>query len=173
MNMRRDPGVIPPRRADGPSVQPAVPLKTSDWYQFSTIEAKALRRFHEALTEYGYGAADETGLAGQWADIHRKVRKLKRAMWEGDATYLTRETVPEILEDLIGHCLLALEMIERGANLGRSGSPHSSSPSSPSTSDSGVSTADSEASEPPLGQEYDKRWRVDGRYPEKNSEQYP
>lgn len=69
--------------------------------------------FAEAYIEYGPGAADETGLAGQWADLHRKVRKLKRLMWEGEEGYLSRESEEEILRDIISHAFLAMEMLRR------------------------------------------------------------
>jgi hypothetical protein len=80
---------------------------------------EAWDRFETAYKEYGPAAADETGLAGQWADMHRKVAKLKRALWEGDDSYLTRESTEEILRDLVGHALLALEMLARGKVGGR------------------------------------------------------
>lgn len=76
-------------------------------------------RFSNKYKEYEPGAADETGLAGQWADLHRKVRKLKRAFWEGEEGYLTTEGEEEILDDLLGHVLLCKEMIARGMRGGR------------------------------------------------------
>ena len=76
--------------------------------------------FEAAYIEYGPGAADETGLAGQWADLFRKVMKLKRFMWSGESPeYLKREGAEEILRDLAGHCFLALEMLERDMVGGR------------------------------------------------------
>lgn len=113
----------------------------------------AYHRFQDAYIEYGPGAADDLGLAGQWGDLHRKVAKLKRAMWEGDPSYLTRESMPEILQDIIGHCLLALEMVERGLPVGRSPgasptrTPGSASPSAASAS--GTDSASSASSEKP------------------------
>lgn len=83
------------------------------------IHAEAWGRFIAAYAEYGNGAAAETGLAGQWADLHRKVRKLRRAFWEGEESYLTRESEKDILHDLIGHCLLAIDLLERGETGGR------------------------------------------------------
>jgi hypothetical protein len=91
--------------------------------RFQSIQDEWWEGFAAAFTEYGPGAADETGLAGQWADLHRKVRKLKRAMWEGDEDYLEREGMREILMDLAGHVFLALELIDRGQVGGRIHSP--------------------------------------------------
>jgi hypothetical protein len=79
----------------------------------------SMERFAEGYAEYGQGAADALGLAGQWGDLHRKVMKLKRPFWAGENS-LTRENADEILHDIIGHCLLALEMMERGFEGGRS-----------------------------------------------------
>lgn len=81
----------------------------------------SLDRFAEGYAEYGPGSADTLGLAGQWGDLHRKVMKLKRSLWNGEGDeYLTRETTEEILQDIIGHSLLALEMLSRGFEGGKS-----------------------------------------------------
>lgn len=53
------------------------------------------------------------GEQGQFAEIFRKVFKLKRAMWDGQE--LVTEGKREVLLDLIGHCFLALELIDREA----------------------------------------------------------
>lgn len=89
-------------------------------HPFAHIVHAALLKFLAGYEEYGAGAADECGLAGQWGDLHRKVAKLKRSMWAGDQRALTRETEEEILQDIIGHCLLALEMKARGFEGGKS-----------------------------------------------------
>ena len=83
------------------------------------VNQQAMLKFAEAYKEYGDGAADEMGLAGEWAELHRKVKKLRRAMWDGDESYLTRESLTTVLQDLIGHALLALDMVERGIKNGR------------------------------------------------------
>jgi hypothetical protein len=74
----------------------------------------AWESFLAGYREYGEGAADELGLAGQWGDLYRKIKKLKRPLWEGDREALTRESPRQVLQDIIGHALLALDMIERG-----------------------------------------------------------
>jgi hypothetical protein len=100
--------------------------------QLSMIVREWWKQFLVAYTEYGPGAADETGLAGQWGDLHRKVKKLKPFMWEGDETRLKRENPREVLMDLIGHCFLAIEMLDREMPSGRS-SVYSAPPSSSAT----------------------------------------
>jgi hypothetical protein len=97
---------------------------------FAKLGEKWWQQFQVAFIEYGAGAADETGLAGQWGDLHRKVKKLKGFMWEGNETALTREQPEEVLLDLIGHCFLALEMLGRRSTGGRSSSPSAASSSS-------------------------------------------
>jgi hypothetical protein len=52
----------------------------------------------------------ELGLKGQYADIHRKVGPLKRALW--DEIELPNEGPREICLDLIGHCLLTIALID-------------------------------------------------------------
>jgi hypothetical protein len=86
---------------------------------FVTLLDMAVDRFAAGYKEYGAGAADSLGLAGQWGDLHRKVNKLRRAFWEGDESYLVREDADEILFDIIGHALLALEMRMRNMEGGR------------------------------------------------------
>lgn len=60
--------------------------------------------------DYGDGAT-YLGTAGQFADIYRKVTKLKRSLWDGEA--LNGEQPREVLLDLIGHCFLTIDMIDR------------------------------------------------------------
>lgn len=53
----------------------------------------------------------DLGLKGQFSDIYRKITPLRRALWEDET--LPNEQPREILLDLIGHCLLTIEMIDR------------------------------------------------------------
>lgn len=80
---------------------------TEDAYQemLSIDLTNAIVRFQKKSADYG-DAFKDLGIAGQYSDIHRKVRKLKMAMWEGKA--LEGEPPSEILEDLIGNCLISL-----------------------------------------------------------------
>lgn len=83
------------------------------------LESEWIRQFTARYLEYGEGAADELGLAGQWGDLHRKVNKLKRQLWLGDDRVPTRESPREILLDIIGHAFLAIDMIDRSMTGGR------------------------------------------------------
>jgi hypothetical protein len=86
--------------------------------RFIDLMDTAMERFAEGFVEYGEGAADELGIAGQWGDLNRKAKKLKGWAWN-DGPEPTRESPTEILQDIIGHCLLTLDMIERGLHGGR------------------------------------------------------
>lgn len=50
------------------------------------------------------------GSKGQFSDIARKFFKLKKSVWDGEQ--LDGEQAYEIVEDLIGHCLLLLFCLE-------------------------------------------------------------
>jgi hypothetical protein len=76
----------------------------SEWYV----------KFTERYREYGEGAADELGLAGQWGDLYRKIKKLKPELWEGVTDRRLAETPRQVLLDIIGHAFLAIDMIDRG-----------------------------------------------------------
>jgi hypothetical protein len=57
--------------------------------------------------------ADVLGIPGQFAEIWRKIWKLKKGMWDGET--LIGEQPREILMDFIGHAFLAIDMIDRKA----------------------------------------------------------
>jgi hypothetical protein len=61
----------------------------------------------------GIFTADLLGARGQFAEIWRKIPKLKKGMWDGEV--LENESVREILQDIIGHCLLALDFDAKDA----------------------------------------------------------
>src|SRR5690349_3697784 len=74
-----------------------------------------LELFARKNRDYGSGSAYELGVRGQYSDIHRKMIKLKRAMWDGEQ--LDFEDTDEIIKDLISHLFLTLHMfgLEREA----------------------------------------------------------
>lgn len=87
---------------------------------FREVVPKALELFARKSKTYELAAgnlAEELGVKGQWGDIYRKVMKLKAPLWEGkpvftDGQYAEFEDTREVLEDLLGHVLLALDMLE-------------------------------------------------------------
>jgi hypothetical protein len=60
----------------------------------------------------GYGAtSDHLGARGQYADMWRKMGKLKHTLWDGNEP--VGEGIEEMLQDLIGHCLLTIDYLHR------------------------------------------------------------
>lgn len=96
-------------------------------YEFQSIPTEqAIRIVHDVLPKVmelflqknkDYGDAHtqhmRLGPKGQFVDIWRKIIKLKRGLWDGEE--LAGEKPPEIMMDLIGHCLLALLDYEEDA----------------------------------------------------------
>ena len=68
-----------------------------------------VKHFLGKQVDYG-DRANDLGLDGQYAELHRKFIKLRRAMWEGHE--LTQESLKEVLLDLIGHGFLSLMYVE-------------------------------------------------------------
>lgn len=68
-----------------------------------------LELFISKNQEYGENA-QTLGARGQFADIWRKIAKLKTGLWDGHEDRLKSEGVDEILRDLIGHCFLTLRI---------------------------------------------------------------
>ncbi len=68
----------------------------------------ALGVFLNRNAEYGDGAHN-LGMRGQYADINRKVIKLKRYLWDGEPVRPGAEDVETIAAELIGHLLLLLD----------------------------------------------------------------
>lgn len=73
-----------------------------------------IAKFVAANLHYGPNNANVLGQAGQFADMWRKMGPLRRALWEGET--LTREGPDDICMDLIGHCLLTIDMIQQGVD---------------------------------------------------------
>ena len=64
-----------------------------------------VQQFEKHANDYG-DAVNVLGARGQFADMHRKMGKLYNALWLGEE--LETESVEEIVDDLVGHCLLTL-----------------------------------------------------------------
>jgi hypothetical protein len=61
------------------------------------------------------------GIRGQFAEVWRKVWKLKNTLWDGRT--LAYEGEREILLDMIGHCFLAISMIDADPRDGTKSQP--------------------------------------------------
>jgi hypothetical protein len=73
----------------------------------------ALELFVTKHREYGPNNHHDLGTRAQFVDINRKTLKLRGALWDGADTSAWTEQPDEIARDLIGHCLLLLELLER------------------------------------------------------------
>ncbi|QNR51998.1 hypothetical protein phiRKBJ001_56 [Streptomyces phage phiRKBJ001] len=95
---------------DGDSVE--IAGQSGDSAELVVIATKImpewLTLFARKNADYGSGSAYELGVQGQYSDIHRKMIKLKRAMWDGEQ--LDFEDTEEIIKDLISHLFLTLHM---------------------------------------------------------------
>lgn len=78
---------------------------------FEEAQALHLKKRNDYMTPEG-DVGDDLGVAGQYAEIHRKSKKLKRAMWEGQD--MVGEQPREILLDLIGHAVKAIRYYDTG-----------------------------------------------------------
>lgn len=73
------------------------------------FERKA-KDYNESLVP-GVENADILGVRGQYADIWRKIGKLKKALWDGQP--LAYEQPLEVIDDLIAHLFLTRDMLLR------------------------------------------------------------
>lgn len=77
---------------------------------------KALEHFLQRNAEYGDDDDFNLGTKGQYVDISRKVQKLKRRWWEDEEYGAGEESDEVIVMELIGHLLMALDMMAGGEN---------------------------------------------------------
>lgn len=73
---------------------------------------KALALYLNKSKDYGGNVGDlaKLGPKSMFVDIWRKVGKLKRSLWDGAP--LVGEQNEEIIQDLIGHCLIILDDLQ-------------------------------------------------------------
>lgn len=81
---------------------------------------QALDHFLARNAEYGDDDDFNLGFRGQYVDISRKVQKLKRRWWDGQATD-GGETDKVIVMELIGHLLMSLDYLEQAEADGEAG----------------------------------------------------
>jgi len=79
-------------------------------YIVNELAPKILARFVSKGSDYG-DAYKLLGSKGQFSDINRKFWKLYNSVWCGET--LKGEQPAECAEDIIGHCLLLILLLER------------------------------------------------------------
>jgi len=105
-----DPGLHPQQYATALTGSLTIDIKspTDQTLRLAQDIHRTLAYFNERSRDYD-GNAAVLGTKGQFADIWRKIHKVKKALW--DEQPLVGETVEEVLMDLVGHCLLAINML--------------------------------------------------------------
>lgn len=90
-------------------------LKDKAARELDSIFAQARTLHLKKRQDYAHSGGDvgdDLGAAGQYAEIHRKAKKLKAALWEGKL--LQYEQPEEILMDLMGHCAKTIQYLRNG-----------------------------------------------------------
>lgn len=79
---------------------------------------EALRAFVRHQLEY-HNVDEALGLQGQFAEIHHITQKLRRLLWNRRGAVVPDEDdARRELNNMIGHCLLALDHLNKGNNDG-------------------------------------------------------
>lgn len=73
---------------------------------------KAMEHFLARNAEYGE-EAHVLGIKGQYADINRKVIKLKRYLWDDVPVQPGAESIEMISQELIGHLLILIDELDK------------------------------------------------------------
>lgn len=98
------------RRHPGDGNPPPYNIQTSSGYFiYEVILPEFLRHFFAKNAEYGENHREGLGVRAEFVGLHRKVRKLQKAIWDGEE--LAFEQPQELLWDLIGSCLLMLDLM--------------------------------------------------------------
>lgn len=74
----------------------------------TAILIEALALFLEKNQGYG-NTSEHLGARGQYADMHRKMGKLKHTLWDGNPA--VGESIEEMCMDLIGHAALTINFL--------------------------------------------------------------
>lgn len=76
---------------------------------FQYVLPDVMKLFAEKSNRYGEPDGDDLGIAGTYADMHRKWKRLRKHMWEGESWPEGGEPFEEVLMDMVGHCLKTIE----------------------------------------------------------------
>ena len=97
-------------REDGTSANPYGIQTASGWCIYEHVLPAVLRRFFRKNADYGDNHRNGLGLRAEYVGLHRKLEKLRRAIWDGQL--MAGESAEEMLEDLIGQCLIMLDLLK-------------------------------------------------------------
>lgn len=82
---------------------------SSGWFIYEEILPQVLDHFFQKNADYGDNHREGLGARAEFVGIHRKVKKLEKALWNRDN--MNGEGVEEMLTDLIGQCLITLDLL--------------------------------------------------------------
>jgi hypothetical protein len=74
---------------------------------------EAIQLFVQKNSEYGEPTGDDLGAAGQYADMHRKWKKLKRVLWDNQPDAVVGENIEQVLMDFVGHLGLTADFLHK------------------------------------------------------------
>jgi hypothetical protein len=79
----------------------------------TVVLPEVIEKFAMKNAEYGdMGEGRSLGPRGEFVEINRKVGKIQTAIWDGHPEQLTSEKAEEVVQDIIGHCLMMLDMLD-------------------------------------------------------------
>lgn len=93
-----------PMEAIGPQ-----PQTSSGFFIYEVLLPEFLERFFAKNADYGDQHRRGLGVAAEYVGIHRKIEKLKAALWDGQE--MNGEDAREMLMDLIGQCFIVLDLM--------------------------------------------------------------
>lgn len=87
------------------------PATSSGWFIYEVLLPEFLEQFLAKNADYGDQHRAGLGVRAEYVGIHRKVEKLKTALWDGQV--MNGEGPREMLFDLIGQCFIVLDLISQ------------------------------------------------------------
>jgi len=85
------------------------PATSSGWFVYEVLLPEFLEQFLAKNADYGDQHRAGLGVRAEYVGIHRKVEKLKTALWDGQV--MNGEGPREMLFDLIGQCFIVLDLM--------------------------------------------------------------
>lgn len=96
-----------------PDLKICLPLPTTSQGDRCLMHAAAaLELFINKNSAYGEPDGDDLGSRGQYAELHRKWKRLRRHLWDGEPWPEQGESFQMVMYDFIGHILLAIDWKE-------------------------------------------------------------
>jgi hypothetical protein len=81
------------------------------WAEMEVILSQVVQPWKQKRQDYRDAFMD-LGSKGQYSEIHRKVKKLKRAVWDGFDLF--GESPEQVAEEIIPHCVMMIYLLRRG-----------------------------------------------------------